>query len=243
MRPELQTAIITGASSGVGAATAFALSDLGLDLALIARREERLNDLAQRLADRGGHAITVAADLSEAETAQSAIRQALEELGSCDVLVSCIGTNIPQRRLDRLSIPDWHHVLATNLSSIYYCVHTVLPSMRERGSGLIISISSIAGIWPSVLSGAVYCASKAGLNALSACINLEERENGIRSCVICPGDIDTEIMGKRPQPPSEEARQRMLQPEDVAELVAEVIRQPERALVEQIVVRPASHMR
>ena len=243
MTSHRSTAIITGASSGVGEAAAFALADLDIDLALIARRHERLNDLAARLADRGGHAVTITADLSEAEAAQLAMQQALHALGSCDVLVNCVGTNIPQRRLDQMSIPDWHHVLATNLDSIYYCIHAVLPSMRDQRSGLIISISSIAGIWPSVLSGAAYCASKAGLNALSACINLEEGENGIRSCVICPGDIDTEILDRRPQPPSQEARQRMLQPADIAELITDVIRQPERALVEQMVVRPSSRKR
>ena len=167
-----------------------------------------------------------------------AVREALDALGSAEVLVNCLGTNVARRQLAVMSLGDWDGVVATNLSAVFYCLHAVLPAMRERGAGLIVSISSVAALQPSVLSGSAYSAAKAGLNALSACINLEERENGIRSCVICPGDINTELLDRRPTPPTAEARARMVQPEDVAELVVALVHRPLRVLVDEIVVRP-----
>ena len=235
---ELRTAIITGASSGVGEATARALAELGMDLALVARRHERLEGLAKHLPAQGRGPLIVPADLRDAAAAQRAMDEALHVLGTIDVLVNCAGSNVPRRRLSELSVQDWDSLVAINLSAVFYCVRAVLPSMRERGSGLIISVSSIAGLRPSALSGAAYSAAKAGLNALSACINLEEGQQGIRSCVICPGDIDTEILDKRPEPPSAEARAHMLRARDVADLIAAVIRQPDRVLLDEIVVRP-----
>jgi NAD(P)-dependent dehydrogenase (short-subunit alcohol dehydrogenase family) len=232
-----KTALVTGASSGVGAATARALAGIGMEVGLVARRRERLELLAEEIRAAGGRALPTPADLSHPETAKRAVDQVLDALGGVDLLVNCLGTNVPRRRLSELSTADWDALLATNLSAIFYCVRAVLPGMR-RGGGLIISVSSVAGLRPSVLSGAAYSAAKAGLNALSTCINLEEGANGVRSCVIAPGDIDTEILDKRPDPPPPEVRARMLRPEDVANLIVAVVQQPERALVEELVVRP-----
>lgn len=235
----INAAVVTGASSGVGEATARALAGIGMDLALVARRRERLERLGEDVRAAGGRALVVPADLSDPQAAQKAMEEVLGALGRVDLLVNCLGTNLPRRRLSELSVDDWDVLLATNLSAVFYCVRAVLPGMRQRGAGLIVSVSSVAGLRPSVLSGAAYSAAKAGLNALSACINLEEGMNGIRSCVIAPGDIDTEILDKRPEPPPPEARDRMLQPEDVANLIVTVVQQPERALVEELIVRPA----
>jgi NADP-dependent 3-hydroxy acid dehydrogenase YdfG len=236
---ESRTAIIAGASSGVGAVTALALADIGFDVALVARRREQLEDVGRQVRERGTNAYVLPADLQDGTAAERAMGEAVRRLGAVDVLVNCLGTNVTKRRLEEISISDWDHVVATNLSAILYSVRAVLPSMRKRGRGLIISISSIAGLQPSALSGAAYCASKAGLNALAACINLEEGEHGIRSCVICPGDIDTELPDRRPRPPTAQERARMLQPADVAGLVVSVVLQPEHARVDQIVVRPS----
>lgn len=235
----VRTAVVTGASSGVGSATALALAALGIDLALVARREDRLRDVSASIATTECRVIPVPADLAEAPGARRAMERAAAALGSIDALILCHGTNIPARRLVDMSVADWDTVVATNLSSVLYCLHAVLPDMRSQGHGLIVAISSIAGLHPSALSGAAYSAAKAGLNALCACINLEEGPAGIRACVIAPGDIDTELLDRRPEPPPPEARRRMLRPADVAGLVADVVRRPERVLVDEIVVRPS----
>jgi len=233
----INTAIVTGASSGVGAATAQALLREGVRTALVARREDRLTEVV-RDAETSTDAYITAADLTHSTVALPAMQRAMMQLGGCDVLIMCHGDNIAERQLVSLTPSNWDALLATNLSSAFYCLHAVLPTMRTQQHGLVISISSLAGLHPSTLSGAAYSAAKAGLNALSTCINLEEAPNGIRSCIIAPGDIDTALLHRRPTPPSAQARAHMLQPVDVAGLVLDVIQQPERALVEQIVVRP-----
>ena len=110
--------------------------------------------------------------------------------------------------------------------------------MRGRGGGTIVNIVSDAGLRANAKAGAAYVASKFGLRGLSESINAEEREKGIRCCAIFPGDIDTPLLEKRPNPPTAEARQKMLRPEDVAECVMLAIRLPERAVVEELLVRP-----
>jgi NADP-dependent 3-hydroxy acid dehydrogenase YdfG len=235
----LKTAIVTGASSGVGEAVARALAELGWDFALVARREERLRELAAQLDGRGGRVAPIAADLSIAGEAVRAMGAAERELGSIGALVLCHGTNVPRRRLDLLTIDDWDAVIAANLSSAFYCLHAVLPGMRARGGGRIVAISSLAALRPSALGGAVYSASKAGLNALCTVLNQEERSNGIVATMIAPGEIATEILEKRPEPPPPEARARMLRAEDIARIVADVLTQPERVWMEQVVVHPS----
>lgn len=240
---DTRTAVVTGASSGVGAATALALARMGIQVAVMARRLERLHDVVRQIERAGGRAVAKAADLSDASAAEQAMGEVVEALGQVDALVNCLGTNLPNRALTELSIADWDMLLATNLSAVFYCVHAVLPAMRSRGGGLIVSVSSLAGARPATLSGAGYSAAKAGLNMLSGCINAEEGRNGIRSCVIVPGDIDTELLERRPRPPTPEERSRMLQSEDVASLIVAVVEQPERALVEEIYVRPSGSPR
>jgi NAD(P)-dependent dehydrogenase (short-subunit alcohol dehydrogenase family) len=234
-------AIVTGASSGVGAATARALGDLGWDLALVARRQDRVKELAAQLARGGRCALPVAADLSKPGDAARAMSASERELGSIDALILCHGTNIPRRRLDVLTVEDWDAVIAANLSSVFYCFYAIAPGMRTRGGGRIIAISSVAALRPSTLSGAAYSASKTGLNALCSVINQEEQSNGILATAIAPGDIDTEIMDKRPEPPPPEARARMLQPEDIARIVVQVLTEPDRVLIEEVIVR-SSHL-
>jgi NADP-dependent 3-hydroxy acid dehydrogenase YdfG len=231
--------LIAGASSGVGAATARALAALGLPVALVARREDRLHDLAHEIEKTGGRAAVIAADIASLDDCRRAVERVQREVGAIGVLVNAAGTNVPIRRLDSLSPADWDGIIATNLSGAFYLLHAVLPAMRARGAGLIIHISSVAGALPSALSGAAYSASKAGLNALSACTNLEEGPNGIRSCVILPGDINTALLDRRPEPPDAQARGRMLRSEDVAAVVVSVVQQPGHVLLDEIVIRPA----
>jgi NADP-dependent 3-hydroxy acid dehydrogenase YdfG len=129
-------------------------------------------------------------------------------------------------------------MLDTNLNGAYYCIQAFLPSMRKHQSGSIVNIGSDAGIQASAKSGPAYVMSKFGLRGLTQAINAEERGNGIRACSILPGDIDTPLLERRPTPPSAEARQKMLRPEDVAECVLLAINLPSRAILEEMLIRP-----
>jgi NAD(P)-dependent dehydrogenase (short-subunit alcohol dehydrogenase family) len=166
-------------------------------------------------------------------------RHVLEKFGAVQVLVNAAGTNAPKRSWEVLSLADYHQMMNTNLNGAYYCVQAFLPHMRARGSGTIINIVSDAGKQASPKAGPAYVMSKFGLAGLTQSINAEERGHGVRACAIFPGDIDTPLLEKRPTPPTAEARQKMMRAEDVAQCALLAIQLPARAIVEEIMVRPA----
>ena len=230
-----KNAIITGAGSGVGAATALALAQSGWRVALIGRRREPLETLAASLPG----ALVCPCDIGKTDQVASMAAQVLAAFGSVSVLVNAAGTNVPRRALETLSLDDYHGMIETNLHGAYYCTQAFLPQMRERGAGTIVNIVSEAAKAASPKAGPGYVISKFGLAGLTQAINAEERSRGIRACSIFAGDIDTPLLDKRPAPPDAFARARMMQPADVAACVLLAIDLPPRAIVEEIVVRPA----
>jgi len=162
-----------------------------------------------------------------------------ERLGPVDILVYVTGTNTPDRSLKRLTTDLWDRLVAVNLSGAYYAARAVLPSMRQRQSGHLIFISSISGLAPDV-SGAAYQASKRGIVGLSHAIRVEEKENRIRTCVICPGLVDTEILALRPFVTPPETVAQALQPADVAEAILAVAKLPPRASVPEMQLVPTT---
>src|SRR5205823_4678046 len=150
--------------------------------------------------------------------------------------------NVRRRTFRELSPEDWQLLMRANLDSAYYCIHAVLPKMLERRDGVIINISSIAGKRASALGGAAYSASKFGMSALGLCLAAEERESGIRVSNLYPGEVNTPILEVRPQPVSEEQRQRILQPEDVAAAVLFVATLPPHVSVPELVIKPTCQM-
>ena len=202
-----------------------------------ARREDRLLELQRSLAGEG-HAIEILpADASNAAQMEDLARQTRARLGDIDILVYVTGTNIPDRSMKRLSTGIWDMMISVNLNGAYYITQAVLPAMRERGSGHLIYISSISGLTPDV-SGAAYQASKRGLLGLAHAIRVEEKEGGIRTCVICPGLVDTEILERRPVKTPPELVAKALQPEDVADAVLAVAKLPPRACVPELRIEP-----
>jgi NADP-dependent 3-hydroxy acid dehydrogenase YdfG len=160
-----------------------------------------------------------------------------ERFGRIDVLVYATGTNTPDRALTRLNPDIWNELVSVNLNGAYYITSAVLPFMREAKSGHLIYISSISGLLPDV-SGAAYQAAKRGLVGLAHAIRMEEKENGIRTCVVCPGLVDTELLEKRPVKPTAETLGKALKPEDVAEVVLHIAKLPPRAAVPEVQVLP-----
>lgn len=234
---ENQTALVVGASSGIGRATAVLLAREGARVMASARREDRLRELQRSLAGEG-RAIEIApADASNPAQMEELARQTRARLGDIDILVYVTGTNIPDRSLKRLNIGLWDMMISVNLNGAYYITQAVLPAMRERGSGHLIYISSISGLTPDV-SGAAYQAAKRGLLGLAHAIRVEEKEGGIRTCVICPGLVDTEILERRPVKTPPELVAKALQPEDVADAVLAVAKLPPRACVPELRIEP-----
>ena len=230
-----QTAVVTGAGSGVGRAIALRFAREGWNVALVSRRAATLRDTIT-VADAAARdrMVPFPCDVSDPVAVDAMGRAVLTRFVSVDVLVNAAGINVPQRSFEALSLDDWHAVLGTNLHGAYYCVRAFLPGMRARQTGTIININSDVGKVARDLAGPAYVSSKFGLNGLTQQINAEERRHGVRACSICPRDINTPLLDKRPQPPTQEARTRMIQPDDIADCVWLVSMLPSRAIVEEI---------
>jgi len=231
----MTTAVVTGAASGVGRAIAFRFAAEGWNVALVSRRAETLSEtIALAHSDSRHRMAAFPCDVSDPATVAAMGEAVLARFGTVDVLVNAAGINVPRRSFEAVSLDDWHAVLATNLHGAYYCVRAFLPGMRERRTGTIVNINSDVGKIARDLAGPAYVSSKFGLSGLTQQINAEERRNGVRACSICPRDINTPLLDKRPQPPSQEVRAGMIQPEDMAALVWLVTTLPSRAIVEEI---------
>ena len=230
-------AVVTGAGSGVGRASAIRLVKEGWSVALVGRREDALAETASLTID-AQRTFVVPCDVADPAAVLKMAGEVLGRFGEVDALVHAAGTNIPKRSWDILTVEDYRQVVDINLNGAFYCVRAFLPTMRRKGAGTIVLIVSDAGIIANAKAGAAYVASKFAERGLAQSINAEERGNGIRCTSLCPGDIDTPILEKRPVIPPPEARLKMLQPEDVAECVMLAINLPDRAVVEELVLRP-----
>jgi NAD(P)-dependent dehydrogenase (short-subunit alcohol dehydrogenase family) len=234
-------AVVTGAGSGVGRAVVIELAKRGFAIALVGRRQEPLNETIA-LAHSRERKLAVSCDIGDAADVERMATRVRAELGDPTIVVNSAGTNIAKRALAELTVEDYRRVIDINLNGAFFVTHAFLPGMRKRGDGqgggTIVHIISDAGVTANRVSGAAYIASKFGLVGLSATINVEERNNGIRATAILPGEINTPLLDRRPVPPPQEARTKMLQPEDVAACVMLAIDLPQRAVVEQLLVRP-----
>ena len=232
-----QVVLIVGASSGIGRETAVLFAREGARVMASARREDRLRELQQQLENEGFQIEIFAADASQPEEMTRLAEHTHKTYGSVDVLAYATGTNTPDRAMARLKTDIWDTLVGVNLNGAYYITQALLPDMRSRQSGHLIYISSISGLVPDV-SGAAYQASKRGLLGLAHAIRVEEKENGIRTCVVCPGLVETEILEKRPVKPNAETLAKALQPQDVAEVVLSIAKLPARAVVPELQLMP-----
>jgi NAD(P)-dependent dehydrogenase (short-subunit alcohol dehydrogenase family) len=233
-----RTAVITGAGSGVGRATAIALAKQNWRVALLGRTKAALEETAKLTGLAPKDLLVHVCDIGRVEQVEAMACAVLEKFPTVDALVNAAGTNAPKRSLEVLSLADYHAMIDTNLHGAYYCAQAFLPQMRERQTGTIVNIVSDAGKQASPKAGPGYVISKFGMAGLTQAINAEERGRGVRACAIFPGDIDTPLLDKRPAPPDAAARTRMMLPEDIAECALLAINLPPRAMVEEILVRP-----
>jgi NADP-dependent 3-hydroxy acid dehydrogenase YdfG len=211
----------------------------GAQVAITGRTEGKLQRAAREL-DAGDRLIWRPADISNAAQAAALIADCTNHFQRIDILVNNAGMNIKERSSRELTAETWEQMLGANLDGAFYCMHAVLPQMRQRRAGLIININSISGKRSHPLGGVAYNAAKFGLRGLAMGLAAEEKDNGIRISSIYPGEVNTPILDARPVPVSEERRQEMLQPEDIAAIVLLIATLPTRVAIPEVVVLPSN---
>ena len=233
-----KVAWVTGAGSGIGQAAAIALAQEGATVVLTGRRKEPLEETAATIKKAGGKAVVKAADLMKASAVTRIAADIDKRFGRCDILVNNAGLNILDRKWNQLTSAAAKEVIDGNLSSAFYCASAVLPMMRKRKDGVLIHTSSMAGRIPQHPQRRAYSAAKHGVVAMSHTINMEEGVNGIRSCVVCPGEVATPILDRRPVPITKEERARMAQSEDVGDLIRYVACLPLHIVINEVMINP-----
>jgi len=237
-----KAALILGASGGLGRVIASMLAEEGYTLALVGRDTEKLEATRGALGAAAADALVLSCDLTDRAQVQAMVEQALAHLTSIDVLICAAGLNVRQRSLRSLDPEDWDRVIAANLTAAFNAIHFVLPSMRARGSGLIVQISSLAGLRANTVTGAAYSAAKFAQSALGISIGREERGRGIRSTVIYSGEVNTPLLDVRSErlgaTVNEGRRENILQPQDIADAVRLVVKLPPRAQIAELVIKP-----
>ncbi len=233
-----KTIIVTGASSGFGEAIAIACAAEGANVSLVARRVAALEAVAAIARAKGGQALVCPADVSDDQQVQAAVERTRAEFGPIAVLVNNAGTNITERSVSDTSAQQWRDLLEVNLTSAFVFTKAVLPEMMARGDGLIVNIASRAGMFPSLLAGVGYSATKIGMEALNTVTNEEGNAHGVRACLFNPGAGNTPIIDRRPVKFSQEAKQKMIQSEDIAAAVVFIASLPPRVNIDLISMMP-----
>ena len=233
--------VVTGASSGIGAATARRLASGGARVALAARRGEKLRALAGEIEEAGGTALVVETDVTDRAQCEALIARAHEAFGGVDVLVNNAGV-MPLSLAESVRVAEWVQMVEVNVNGVLYCTAAVLPHFVERGAGHIVNVSSTAGR-RVFFGGSVYCATKHAVTAFSEGLRLElGPRHGIRVTCVEPGAVSTELFQAIEDPAFMEAAPPFqgtpIEPEDIAEAIAHAIAAPARATVTEVMVMP-----
>jgi len=226
-------ALVTGGSRGIGRAIAVRLASLGAAVVICGRDAEALNDVSAQLAGLGGRVFSQVADVTRSADVHALVEKTESALGPITILVNNAGIGVFGPAHEK-SEEDWDRVLNTNLKSVFLVSKAVAPSMISRKRGDIINISSLAGV-NAFKGGGLYCASKWGLQGLSACLAEDLRGYGIRVSTICPGSVATEFSGTSPKDPA-----KVLSPDDVAHAVETIVTQSPKSFISQLHIRPLS---
>ena len=243
-----RVAAITGASSGIGAATARALGAAGMAVALGARRSDRLDELAERIEADGGRALALPGDISEERHAKAFVEGAHEHFGRLDVLVNNAGLML-LGPVTGANTDDWRRMVDINILGLLYCTHAALPLMGAGGGGHIVNLSSVAGR-TATIGSAAYNLTKWGVNGFSEALRQEALHANVRVTLVEPGYVDTELQGHNENPAVTEAMEKfkqqtgkVLEPEDIANAIVYAVSQPEHVSVNEVLVRPTGQQR
>ncbi len=236
-----KVALVTGGGSGIGLAVVKSFLENGAKVVAAGRNLDKLQSQTAALGPKD-RLLLQATDVSDKAQVSALVKSATQRFGPIDILVNNAGANIKNRTFRELTPEVWDQLIRINLDGAFYCIHAVFPSMVERKSGVIVNISSIAGKRASPLGGIAYAASKFGMSALGMGLGAEEKDSGIRVTNIYPGEVDTPILEHRPTPVTDEHRQRILKPEDVAAAVLFVCTQPPRVHIPELIIKPVSQV-
>ncbi len=236
-----KVAVITGASSGIGEATAEALAAEGASVVVAARREDRLSDLVERINGNGGKALPVECDVTDEEQAHSLIQKAKDEYGQVDILVNNAGV-MQLSKVEKGLSDEWRRMFDVNVLGLLYATDAAVQVMKEQGSGHLVNISSVAGRKSRATTG-VYSGTKFAVNAISEALREELLEDNIRVTMVEPGAVETELATHITDEEAQEAlsgllKLDILQPEDIANAIAYAVTQPERVSVNEVLIRP-----
>ena len=230
------TALITGATEGIGRATAFALGRAGYRVGVCARTESKIKQLLKELRAEGIEAAGAPADVGNPGQTAAMVEQVTHALGEIDVLVNNAGVLIA-KPFHELTLEEWDTTMSTNVRSLYLVTRAVLPAMRRRKRGDIVNVASLAGR-NGFAGGTAYTASKHAVLGFSRSLMLETRKDNIRVITICPGSVDTSMLRDQPMLKSDPSR--ILQPEDVSATILHALMLPEQALVSELDIRPTN---
>jgi NADP-dependent 3-hydroxy acid dehydrogenase YdfG len=234
---EGRVAVVTGAASGIGYATAYRLAEVGARVHAVDLRpdvlEKKIQDCPAPLV---GHTL----DVTDRVAVDRLMTQIREDDGPISILVLCAGMNVAERRLDQLTQDAWDAMVAVNLTGVFACVSATLPQLRET-KGHTVVIASIVASWPDDVAGATYQATKAGVLQFIRAANAEEHRNGVRFTALLPGMVNTELMDRRPVPPPRELRETAIQPDDIAATILFALGLPNRACIGELTIVPTLH--
>jgi clavulanate-9-aldehyde reducatase len=239
---------ITGASSGIGEATALACVEAGAKVALAARRTDRIEDLAQRIRDGGGEAVAIATDVADEASARAFVEGAREQLGGLHGLVNNAGVML-LGPVEGADMDQWRTMVDVNCLGLLYCTHAALPIMREEGAGHIVNVSSVAGR-VAALGSAVYNLTKWGVVGFSEGLRQEALHANVRVTIIEPGFVETELQGHNEGNPIvmeaiDKMREQMdpLQASDIADAIAYALTRPQHVAINEVLIRPTKQQR
>ncbi|XGV99065.1 MAG: SDR family NAD(P)-dependent oxidoreductase [Leptolyngbya sp. BL-A-14] len=242
-----KVAIVTGASSGIGEATAIALAAEGATVAIAARRSDRLSKLAKRITENGGQVLSITADVSDENQVAVMVQKTQAEFGRVDILINNAGVML-LGMIDGANTEDWRRMINLNVLGLMYATHKVLPLMKAQGEGHIVNISSVAGRVANAGSG-VYNASKWAVGAFSEALRKEVYQNNIRVTIIEPGLVATELPHHVTDPKAKETAAafygsvKNLESEDIAAAIVYAVTQPPHVNVNEILIRPTEQER
>lgn len=240
-------ALVTGASSGIGEATALALADHGCDVAMLARRRDRLEQLAERIAQQGARSLVIEADVTDAEQARGAVERTASELGRLDTLINNAGVMLLGPAVSA-PLEEWERMLEVNVAGLLYCAHAALPHLVKaaedsaRGVADMVNISSVAGRVARLGSG-VYNLTKHGVGAFSESLRQEVTQRHVRISLVEPGAVETELATHNRPEIREMLTQRFgdierLRASDIADAIAYIVTRPRHVAVNELLIRP-----
>ena len=236
-----QVCVITGGGSGIGRGAALVMAEDGARIVLVGRTAAKIEAVKSEIESAGGTALAFTLDVSDHDAVQEMTEDVLGAFGRIDVLVNNAGHSSLHRRLVDTTPEEIRSVIDSNLIGTIFCTQAVVPTMLAAKSGTIINVSSLAGVTPGPFSGLAYGAAKAAVINFTTFLNADLRNTGVRASVVIPGEVATPILDKRPIPPSDEARDEMVDVAETSAAIHLIATLPQRSNIPELVIRPTFH--